>query len=209
MGKHAVDLDWYFNQVAQNEYKLNVDRGLARLKSRQLLFSATKESDRQAAFFEPTADNWLDILKASSALPILYKKGVKIGTNYYVDGGLSAPLPVEEAYHRGARKIIVIRTVPKDFSAQSPWAHKLKSWICSSNRCPKLIDLITHHENAYQQTLAFINSPPEGTQVIQVFPEKALSSNLIKSSYESLNEDYTMGVNVGLAFANQYSQAMT
>jgi len=33
-----VDLDWYFNQVAQNEYKLNVDCGLARLKSRQLLF---------------------------------------------------------------------------------------------------------------------------------------------------------------------------
>lgn len=116
---------------------------------------------------------------------------------------------MEEAYHRGARKIIVIRTVPEDFSAQSSWAHKLKSWICSSSRCPKLIDLITHHENTYQQTLSFINNPPKGTQIIQVFPEKARSSNLVKSSYESVNEDYMMGVSVGLEFLNKYFQVLT
>ncbi len=208
VGRSAVDLDWYFSQVEQHEHNLNVDCALTRLKARRLLFSATKVSDRRAEFFEPKADNWLTMLKASSALPILYKKGVKIGQEYYVDGGLSAPLPVEEAYRRGAKKIIAIRTVPKDFSAQSPWAHKLKSWVCNSNRCPKVIDLITHHENAYQKTLSFIDNPPEGVQVIQVFPEKSLSSSLVGSSYESLNKDYTMGVNMGLAFLKQHSSSM-
>ena len=72
-----------------------------------------------------------------------------------------------------------------------------------------MIDLITHHEDAYQKTLNFIDNPPEDVEVIQVFPEKNLSSSLVGSSYESLNEDYTMGVNVGLAFLKQYSQSIT
>jgi predicted patatin/cPLA2 family phospholipase len=209
MGKHAVDLDWYFKQIDQSENKLNVGCGEERLTRRKLLFSATKADDRSAAFFEPTKDNWLTVLKASSALPILYKKGVKIDDHYYVDGGLSAPIPVEEAYQRGAKRIVVIRTVPKDADVQSPWAHKLKSLLCSTNRCPKILDLITHHENAYQQTLDFIEQPPKGIEIVQIYPEKALASSLVGSSHESLNDDYHLGFNAGFNFLKSYQDSYT
>lgn len=204
IGKHAVDLDWYFKQVDQAEHKLNIGCGEERLHSRKLLFSATKLSDRSSTFFEPTKDNWLTVLKASSALPILYKKGVKIDDNYYVDGGLSAPIPVEEAYQRGAKRIVVIRTIPKDADVQSPWAHKLKSVLCNDNRCPKVLDFITHHENAYQKTLEFIEQPPKGVEIVQIYPEQALASGLVGSSDESLNNDYDLGFRAGLAFLEQH-----
>ena len=204
IGKHAVDLDWYFNQVDQAENKLNIGCGEERLKKRKLLFSATKADDRKATFFEPTRDNWLNVLKASSALPILYKKGVKIDDQYYVDGGLSAPIPVEEAYKRGAKRIVVIRTLPKDAAVQSPWAHKLKSLLCNTNRCPKVLDLITHHENAYQATLDFIEQPPKDIEIIQIYPEQVLASSLVGSSQESLNNDYDVGFKAGLNFLTRY-----
>jgi predicted patatin/cPLA2 family phospholipase len=207
IGKHAVDLDWYFNQVDQAENKLNISCGEERLTRRQLLFSATKADDRKATFLKPTKDNWLTVLKASSALPILYKKGVKINDHYYVDGGLSAPIPVEEAYQRGAKRIVVIRTMPKNSDGQSPWAHKLKSWLCTDNRCPKVLDLITHHESAYKKTLRFIEQPPEGIEIIQIFPEQPLASGLVGSSDSALNDDYQLGVNAGLAFIKQHSAA--
>lgn len=200
IGKHAVDLDWYFDQVEKSENKLNYGCGEERLKERQLLFSATKEDDRSAQFFEPTRHNWLTVLKASSALPVLYKRGVKINNDYYVDGGLSAPIPVEEAYKRGAKRIVVIRTVPKETNSHSPWAHKLKSWICNDNRCPKVLDLITHHENAYQKSLNFIENPPKGIEVIQIYPEQPLASGVVGSSDDSLNEDYDLGIKAGLGF---------
>ena len=38
---------------------------------------ATNRNGFSATFFEPTAENWLTTLKASSALPYLYKKGKK------------------------------------------------------------------------------------------------------------------------------------
>jgi predicted patatin/cPLA2 family phospholipase len=191
IGKHAVDLDWYFNQIEHAENK-------------QLLFSATKADDRKATFFEPSKDNWLTVLKASSALPILYKKGVKINDHYYVDGGLSAPIPVEEAYQRGAKRIVVIRTMPKGAPVQSPWAHKLKSLLCNANRCPKVLDLITHHENVYQATLNFIDKPPKDVEIVQIYPEQALASRLVGSSDDSLNNDYTLGFQAGLGFLARY-----
>ena len=202
--KHAVDLDWYFNQVDQAENKLNIGCGEERLTKRKLLFSATKADDRKATFFEPTRDNWLTVLKASSALPILYKKGVEIDNSYYVDGGLSAPIPVEEAYQRGAKRIVVIRTVPKGVAVQSPWAHKLKSLLCNANRCPKVLDLITHHENAYQATLHFIEKPPKDVEIVQIYPEKTLASRLVGSSDNSLNHDYDLGFQAGLVFLARY-----
>jgi len=200
LGKHAVDLDWYFDQVEKSENKLNFGCGEERLQERQLLFSTTKESDRSAQFFEPTRENWLTVLKASSALPMLYKKGVAIDGEYYVDGGLSAPIPIEEAHKRGAKRIVVIRTIPKEVTGHSPWAHKLKFWVCSNNRCPKVLDLITHHEDAYQKSLRFIENPPKGIEVIQIYLEQPLASGLVGSRDDSLNDDYDLGIKAGLDF---------
>ncbi len=206
IGKHAVDLDWYFDQVEKADNQLNIGCGEERLRSRQLLFTATKADDNSAAFFAPKRDNWLTLLKASSALPILYKKGVKIDNEYYVDGGVAAPVPVEEAYLRGAKRIVVIRTVPKDSAIQSPWAHKLKSVLCNDKRCPKVLDLITHHENAYQRTLDFIAQPPSDVEIVQIHPQQALTSRLVGSRPEWLNTDYALGFQAGLNFLQQDNQ---
>ena len=200
VGKHAVDLDWYFNQVEKSGNSLNIGCGEERLTSRQLLFTATKADDRSAAFFSPTRENWLTVLKASSALPILYKKGVKVDDDYYVDGGVAAPVPVEEAYQRGAKRIVVIRTVQKDSNVQSPWVHKLKSMFCNANRCPKVLDLITHHENAYQATIDFIEQPPSDLEIVQIYPEQPLESKLVGSNLDSLETDYELGFKAGLKF---------
>lgn len=203
IGKHAVDLDWYFDQLNSSASQLDIDCGQARLKNRQLYFSATRVHDRRAEFFSPDKNNWLEMLKASSALPMLYKGGVKIGDDFFVDGGLSAPLPVEEAYQRGARKITVLRTVAEDASMQSPWAHKIKSMICNQHYCPKVIDLLTHHEDSYQRSLEFINNPPADVEIVQLFPQQALASSLVGSSKSALQQDYQLGVTAGIEFLKQ------
>lgn len=207
-GRNTVDLDWYFDRVNDPEYQLNMNCAQAQLKNRQLLFSATNINGFCPTFLEPTADNWLTMLKASSALPYLYKKGVAIGDSHYVDGGVALPIPIQEAYHRGAKKIIVLRTVPAHQNVQSPWAHKLKSWVCSSQRCPKVLDIITGHENAYNEALDFIQSPPEDAQIIEIAPPKALSSRILGSSDEALAADYNMGYEMGTKFLSSHHAAI-
>ncbi|BAJ01701.1 patatin-like phospholipase family protein [Shewanella violacea] len=199
-GANTVDLDWYFDQVSDAQFRLNTEYGLTKLESRNLLISTTNSSSYRAEFSTPNATNWLTLLKASSALPYLYRKGVKIEGDYHVDGGLSAPLPVEEAYKRGARKIVVIRTMPKEYTAHTPWVNRLKSWICSSNRCPKALDYFVHHEAAYKHSLQFIASPPDDVEVVQIFPESRLTSHILGSADAQLEHDYLMGKRAGLGF---------
>ncbi|MCK8047356.1 patatin family protein [Shewanella sp. 1CM18E] len=213
-GQNTVDLDWYFDQVNSSTTKgkqphiLDLDKGLEQLNKRQLLISTTNSSSYQANFYEPNRDNWLTLLKASSALPLLYKEGVKINDEFQVDGGLSAPLPVEEAYRRGARKIVVLRTLPKEYAANTPWVNRLKSWVCTTNQCPKALDFFVHHEHAYRDSLRFIQSPPKDLEIIQIFPEHNLNSKLIGSKKLALQTDYLLGKKAGQAFINQRSDTL-
>lgn len=241
VGGNVVDLDWYFEQTRQGMFKLDLNAATATLGHRQLLITTTNASDRKGYFLSPSSKNqWRELLKASSALPFLYKQGVKltpwlndkacnsdkacnngaanhsgshhsaaIDSDFYLDGGLAAPLPVREAYRRGARKIVVIRTVSEDFQAQSAWVHKLKSWICVSGFCPKTIDYLVQHEQAYQDELDFMANPPEDVEIVQIFAAENLQSKLLGSTDADLRHDYHAGMNAGKQFLTQDPMALT
>ncbi|MCU8010508.1 patatin family protein [Shewanella sp. SM74] len=245
VGGNVVDLDWYFEQTRQGMFKLDLNAATASLGHRQLLITTTNASDRKGYFLSPSSKSqWRELLKASSALPFLYKQGVKltpwlsdnacnsdkacnngaanhsasdhgaalsegIDSDFYLDGGLAAPLPVREAYRRGARKIVVIRTVSEDFQAQSAWVHKLKSWICVSGFCPKTIDYLVQHEQAYQDELDFIANPPEDVEIVQIFAAENLQSKLLGSTDANLRHDYHAGLSAGKQFLSLDSMALT
>jgi predicted patatin/cPLA2 family phospholipase len=120
--------------------------------------------------------------------------------DFYLDGGLAAPLPVREAYRRGARKIVVIRTVNADIYTQSAWVLKLKSWIYASEYCPKIVGYLVQHEHAYQQEINFIANPPEAVEIIQIFAKDNLQSKLLGSTNMDLQHDYRAGISAGNAF---------
>ncbi|TKB05181.1 patatin family protein [Alteromonas portus] len=218
MGKHIVDLDWYFDKTKEANRLLDLDTAKANVADREILFTATNSRDRQAYFLDPmkSTHNWVDLIKASSALPLLYKQGVPLhidvetkpaaNTDFYLDGGLAAPLPVTEAYKRGATKIVVIRTVDKGFQAQSPWLQKLSAVMCATGTCPKTIDYLLQHEQAYQKELAFIENPPEGVEVIQIFASDKLQSKLLGSSDAQLRHDYKLGKLAGIRFLDEDAQ---
>jgi predicted patatin/cPLA2 family phospholipase len=230
VGGNVVDLDWYFEQTRQGMFKLDLNAATASLGHRQLLITTTNASDRKGYFLSPSSKSqWRELLKASSALPFLYKQGVKltpwltdkacnngasdhcaaIDSDFYLDGGLAAPLPVREAYRRGARKIVVIRTVSEDFQAQSAWVHKLKSWICVSGFCPKTIDYLVQHEQAYQDELDFIANPPEDVEIVQIFAAENLQSKLLGSTDADLRHDYHAGMSAGKQFLSLDPMALT
>lgn len=251
VGGNVVDLDWYFEQTRQGMFKLDLNAATASLGHRQLLITTTNASDRKGYFLSPSSKSqWRELLKASSALPFLYKQGVKltpwlndnacnsdkscnsdnacnngaanhsasghgtalsegIDSDFYLDGGLAAPLPVREAYRRGAHKIVVIRTVSEDFQAQSAWVHKLKSWICVSGFCPKTIDYLVQHEQAYQDELDFIANPPEDVEIVQIFAAENLQSKLLGSTDADLRHDYHAGLSAGKQFLSLDPMALT
>lgn len=223
---NVVDLDWYFESTTAGSFALDLTAARKSLGQRELLIAATNSRNRQSYYLKPSGDNnyWRQLLKASSALPFLYRDGVKLNSfssgnsinatesrdkfpqeDFYLDGGLSAPLPVRQAYERGARKIVVIRTVNADVNTQSTWILKLMSWINNSGYCPKSIDYLNQYMKAYQQELSFIDNPPNDVDIIQIFAEGHLHSSLLNSTREDLQHDYNAGINAGTDFLQSHS----
>lgn len=221
MGKHIVDLDWYFEKTTESNRALDFKTAKHSLADRELLITATNARDRKPYYLSPTGEDneWRELLKASSALPFLYKQGVKLTPwlatkaaneehlaaqqateDYYVDGGLAAPLPVREAYNRGARKIVVIRTVDAHFQAQSAWVQKLKTFMNVSGYCPKTLDYLIQHEQAYLDELNFIANPPNDAEIIQIFADEKLHSKLLGSTNNELRFDHKLGIQAGKAY---------
>lgn len=222
LGKHIVDLDWYFDKTQETKRKLDFDTAKQNVHGREILFTATNIRDRKAYLLNPLThtNQWLDLIKASSALPFLYKQGVPLrsihannshvdgeteaaNTDYYADGGLAAPLPVIEAYERGAKKIVVIRTVDKSFDAQSIWLQRLRGIVCSTGQCPKTIDYMLQHEEAYRKALDFIANPPDDVEIVQIFASAAMQSKLLGSTDVELKHDYRLGQQAGHAFLEE------
>ena len=113
---------------------------------------------------------------------------------------------MREAYNRGARKIVVIRTVDANFQAQSAWVQKLRTFAIASGYCPKTLDYLIQHEKAYLDELEFIANPPDDVEIIQIFANEKLHSKLLGSSNNDLRFDHKLGLAAGRSYLAQQSQ---
>lgn len=100
-GGHLVDLDWLWD-LSIKEIRLDLDKILN--SKTEFYIGVTKVSTGESAFLKPVKNNLEEILKASSAIPVFYRRFLRLNETDYVDGGLADPIPVCEAYRRRRKK---------------------------------------------------------------------------------------------------------
>ncbi|GAB2994633.1 patatin-like phospholipase family protein [Psychrosphaera aestuarii] len=204
-GKHVMDLDWYFNQVEDSAYQLDTETAALKAKNRKLFFSSTKANSMETALLDPNKIGWIPALKASSAIPFLYRRGVTLNKEPLVDGGVSAPIPIEEAIHLGANKAVIIRTSKTAETAIGEVLKRAKPIFCSRNRTPQVYKILEVHEASYAKAQSMIQNPPKGVNVVEVTPARPLQSKVLGSTKEALIADYKMGLKAGHDFLIQHN----
>ncbi|MDD1780875.1 patatin family protein [Enterovibrio sp. ZSDZ35] len=108
-----MDLDWALEAAGPNHPGgLRVENARSILQKRRAYACVTNTHTLEPEYFHLLEDNYMDVLKATCAIPLLYPESVQIGDHHFVDGGVSGAIPAREAYNRGADIIIVIRTEP-------------------------------------------------------------------------------------------------
>lgn len=205
-GGDLVGLDWYF-EVLTREHPLDTGAGLRRLGDRELLFCSTRSRDVQACYFDPREVDWMTAMKASSAIPLFYRGGVDWQGERYQDGSIADAIPVQEAYRRGARTIVVIRTVPQEGRLSLNWARRLEGWI-GAERLGEVMQIVRAHERCYSATEAFIREPPADVRVIEIYPHRVLESRVLGSSRAQLEQDYQLGLRSGYSFLSCLGPAL-
>ncbi|KPD03425.1 patatin-like phospholipase family protein [Moellerella wisconsensis] len=198
-GGHLIDLDWLIN-VTNQENPLALEKGLELIDSgREFLMSTCRSDNFDAVYLQPDKDNWLDIIRASSAIPGFYRSGVEFDGHLYLDGGITAAIPVEEAYLRGADTIVVIRTVPSQVYFTPEWVKRMTRWLETSS-LQKMALIMKTHLKSYRRTQEFIENPPGNLQVFEIYPPTPLKSSALGSRLSSLNYDYHTGRHCGRYF---------
>ncbi|WP_234784069.1 DUF6363 domain-containing protein, partial [Enterobacter hormaechei] len=135
---------------------------------------------------------WLDIIRASSAIPGFYRTGALLEGISYLDGGISDAVPVQEAARRGAKTIVVIRTVPSQMYYTPQWFKRMERWLGDSSLQP-LVNIAKQHETTYGAMQRFIEKPPGKLRIFEIYPPKPLLSMALGSRLPALRMDYKTG----------------
>ncbi|WED22695.1 DUF6363 domain-containing protein [Vibrio sp. JC009] len=108
--KQTLNMEWALDRICDYPYKLDLDLGRRALRGRDAFAAVTHAGELRDHYLPIIDHNWYDIMRATCAIPGLYGKEVEVGSERYVDGGVSAAIPVQEAWRQEARNIVVIRT---------------------------------------------------------------------------------------------------
>ena len=198
-GGNLIDLDWLVEATAA-KLPLSMSHADELFETgKQFYMCACRSDDYTPGYFSPTDDTWLNIIKASSAIPGFYRTGVDIDGISYQDGGISDAIPVREAVRLGADTLVVIRTVPSQMYYTPQWFKRMERWLGDSSLQP-LLNLVQHHEASYREIQSFIEKPPGKLRIFEIYPPKPLQSIALGSRLPSLNVDYKTGRMCGRYF---------
>lgn len=193
--RSVIDLDGYFERTVRDpDYRLPYQHISDIQRHRRLQFVATDRDTLEPIYLEPDQSSVVSYLKASSAVPFLYKSGVAFGGRMLVDGGVADPLPIRHVYEQGARRIVLIRTVHKDSQNNySLWRQRFERARKLPAAPTKLLDMLECHEAVMSETLAFVENPPKDLELILIEPQSALRSQVFGSRSDALLDDYEQG----------------
>ncbi|HEY5145297.1 MAG TPA: patatin family protein [Polyangiaceae bacterium] len=191
-GGHTLDLDWLWDAIERED---PLDRRAAAASPVEYALVATCVRTGEPRYLSPGADDMLEALKASCALPVLYRKTISLGGERYVDGGLSDPIPVREAYRRGARTIIVVRSRAAEFVKNARVGNRFGAWAMRHE--PGVARACRRAASVYRDAVAFMKAPPAGCHVIQVAPATSLATGRTSRDRDALHRDYALGRALG------------
>src|SRR5215467_1559628 len=169
----AVDVDYAYDRVVSLDKPL--DDAAVRASRVRFLLSVTdaRSGVNELLDVRTRAEPVPLLLKASSALPVLYNRRVTLYGREYVDGGVSDALPIAPAIQNGCTDILVLASSRCDMPMPRPalWQRSL-FYIMLGRRYPALMRACaTMHEAVNRsRRLATGDERVDGVNVALISP---------------------------------------
>lgn len=192
-----MDID-YLKKVAMKKIPLDLNAAYKVAKIFEVFFVATARDTGKPHYLKPNKKDWLDTLVASCTLPFVTKGKHALRGKEYFDGGWGDPLPAKWAYEQGAKKILVVRTVPEKQRTTQSMADYFGSIYYNSS--PELKEAFANSHILYNECVEFMANPPKGLIIEQIAPLKELQSTTYTYTKKTIMSDYRYGLDKGLAY---------
>ncbi len=201
---NVMDLDWLWNAMMQHE-PLDGQRVLPDTVQRRLSVCSTRVRDGATFFFQPDNETWPVLARATCALPLFYRRPVHFAGEQWLDGAVSDPLPVEQAYREGARRIVVIRTRPADYRKRASIGHNLIG--ATLRKHESLRQVVGEVPDRYNRSVQFVLQPPQDVHTAQIAPSRPLRTGRTSRNRLCLESDYRLGRHDAIRYLEQIDHA--
>jgi predicted patatin/cPLA2 family phospholipase len=159
----AVDLDFCYEEVVGRRKRLDLERVLESPTSLHV-FTTGVERATVERFTQPeiaTARDFLTLLKASAAMPLVYRRPVHYRGTRLVDGALLVPVPLLEAIADGCTHVLVLLSRPLATATATPQGFLMPLVLRSIDRraSPALMRAWAAGQARLRQAIALLASP--------------------------------------------------
>ncbi len=187
-GGHLLDLDWLWDITIR---EIRLDLAAIYIGTKPFIVVMTDVQTGDAQYKLTGAQNLEHVLKASSAMPLLYRSFPVVEGRPMTDGGVADSIPIGEAIRRGARRIMVIRSRHRGYVKRRSLSEYVMCWHV--RHYPLLQQAMTKRVQRYNESVALIRKPPDGISIIEICPPETFRVSRLSQDRRILQEGYEQG----------------
>lgn len=200
IGGQLIDLDKIVELVFQG---FNLVPSKIIPQNKQLYVCLTKVDTGNACYVRVNEENVKQAIKASAALPVLYRDFPRLENRLMADGGIADGIPVIEAIRRGATNIMIIRSRHREYKKKDTLIHKYIRWRLRNH--PALVATLRKRIEIFLETITIINHPPEPVNIIEVCPPADFNMGRFNTQYRKLMKGYREGLALSRPIIEQWN----
>lgn len=209
LGGHYMDIDWLWD-ITKTEIPLDEEAILASPVVHRVV--VTRADTGEAEYLPPgngthphssEPGDFIELLKASSAIPVFYRSTPEIRGKLYADGGIADPIPAEQAWKDGSEIITVLRSRPYDYLMPEKRPDLFTRRVMRTR--PALLEALNRRPALYNRQVKFLRSPPDGCEIRELNPPAELGLGRLTKKIAILDAAYQAGITSGIKYLKTFS----
>lgn len=188
--KAVFNIDYAIENVMQKKHSINVDK-ILESKTKFYVTITDCETGQANYFLNDKKETFFEVIKASSSIPVLYNKSIRIDDKEYMDGALSDSIPIKKAIEMGAKEIYVLLTRHEGYKKRRTMADKIAASIYK--KYPKISESILNRHIEYNECLEVIENKREGIEINIIRPRYDLGITRTTSDPKKIKNAFLVG----------------
>lgn len=185
---------WIFGELSYDMFPLNYENYDS--SNAVMCCVATNARTGKPEYFYPKSfRNGCEELRASCALPVAAKP-VKLGKDYYYDGGLTDSIPLKRAFEDGCEKCVVILTQDKGY-VKKPMGHP-RAVKRTLRHYPLMAEEILVRHKMYNEQRKYVFEQEKLGNALVICSDVPINVPTLEKHPKKLKEIYDIGYRQGL-----------
>ena len=188
--KSLMDLDFVFDEIP-NKHCIFDYKTFYEFDGRMLAGAFNVETGSVEYFDKELLDKRNSILRASIAIPMMFPFE-KIDGEYYADGGLSDPIPINKSIADGNDKNIIVLTRNEGYRKKKSKANEI-TYKIYKKKYPKLAEVLRYRYIKYNEQLDYCEELEKSGKAIIIRPTISMDIDRFERDKSKLKAIYKNG----------------